>query len=194
MLWYVAPTPGSDKPGITSRGTAAIGGPFRLTDNTGKTVTDKTYAGKYMLVYFGYTYCPDTCPTDLTLMSRAMDRLGKDASRVQPLFITVDPERDTVQEMADYVSHFGSSLVGLTGTPEEIASVAKAYRVFYQKVDRHDDGGDGGNSDGSDYLMNHSSFIYLMGTDGSYIDNFAAGTTPQEMADRIRDIIAGGAK
>ena len=192
MLWYVAPTPGNDKPAITSSGTAAIGGPFHLTDNTGQQVTDKTYAGKYMLVYFGYTYCPDTCPTDLTLMSRAMDRLGKNAGQVQPIFITIDPERDTVQEMADYVSHFSDSLVGLTGTPEEIASVAKAYRVFYQKVGGHDESG--GKADPNDYLINHSSFIYLMGPDGAYIDNFAVGTTAQEMADRIRDVIAGTAK
>ena len=154
-------------------------------------MTDKTYAGKYMLVYFGYTYCPDTCPTDLTLMSRAMDMLGKDASRVQPLFITIDPARDTVKEMADYVSHFGDSLIGLTGTPDEIASVAKAYRVFYQKVDQKVENGK--KADADDYLMNHSSFIYLMGPDGRYIDNFPVGTTPREMADKIRDVMAGGA-
>jgi cytochrome oxidase Cu insertion factor (SCO1/SenC/PrrC family) len=192
VLWYVAPTPGNDKPTITSSGTADIGGPFTLTDNTGRRVTDKTYAGKYMLVYFGYTYCPDTCPTELSLMSRAVDQLGKDASAVQPIFITIDPERDTVKEMADYVSHFGSSLVGLTGTPEEIASVAKAYRVFYQKVAQHTE--DGAKADPGGYLMNHSSFIYLMGPDGAYIDNFAPGTTPQDMAKRIRSIIDGGAK
>ena len=196
VLWRVAPTPGPDKPTITSSGTADIGGPFHLTDDTGRSVTEKTFAGKYMLVYFGYTYCPDTCPTDLTLMSRAMDMLGKDAARVQPLFITIDPKRDTVQEMADYVSHFGPSLIGLTGTPEEIAAVAKAYRVYYQKVERPTDGngGDEGNGSDGDYLMNHSSFIYLMGPDGAYLDNFAPGTTPKEIADRIRGFIQGDAK
>ncbi len=197
-LWYMAPTPGPDRPTITSSGTAAIGGPFQLTDTTGKQVTDKTYAGKYLLVYFGYTYCPDTCPTDLTLMSRAMDLLGKDGGAVQPIFITIDPERDTVQEMASYVSHFGPSLVGLTGTPEQIAAVARAYRVYYRKAPaRQGDTGDtagGARAGDDDYLMDHSSFIYFMGPDGAYIDNFAPGTTPKDMANRIREILQGGAK
>ena len=182
-LWYVVPGPQDSKPPIRSSGTAAIGGPFTLTDQTGRTVTDKTYAGKFELVYFGYTYCPDACPTDLQVMTTALNMLGDSAKQVQPIFITIDPERDTAAVMADYVSHFHPSFIGLTGTPEQTAAAAEAYRVYYKKAPSAVDGGA--------YLMDHSSYTYLMGPDGGFLENFAPGTDPEDMALRIREIMGG---
>ena len=179
----MAPAPEDGKVATRSSGTAAIGGPFTLTDQTGKAVTDKTYAGKYELIYFGYTFCPDACPTDLQVMSSALDMLGSEAARIQPIFITIDPERDTVPVMADYVSHFHPSLIGLTGTPEQTAAAAKAYRVYYKKAPSPVEGGV--------YLMDHSSFTYLMGPDGGFLESFAPGTDPEDMARRVREIMGG---
>jgi protein SCO1 len=182
-LWYVAPAPDDGKTPIRSNGTAAIGGPFTLTDQTGRTVTDKTYAGKFELIYFGYTFCPDACPTDLQVMSRALDMLGDSAGRIQPIFITIDPERDTRVVMGDYVSQFHPSLIGLTGTLEQTAAAARAYRVYYKKADSPVEGGV--------YVMDHSSFTYLMGPDGSFLESFGPGTGPEDMALRIREIMGG---
>lgn len=156
--------------------TVQIGGPFSLTDHQGHAVTDEAWRGKLMLIYFGYGYCPDVCPTELQIMSNALDALEDDAERVQPLFISVDPTRDTVEFMADYVSHFHPSMVGLTGSPEAIAKAAKAYRVYYEKVE---------DESLTDYLVNHSSFIYLMGPDGKFLTMFRAGTDPATMARTI---------
>jgi cytochrome oxidase Cu insertion factor (SCO1/SenC/PrrC family) len=161
---------------VTSSGTALVGGPFTLTDQTGREVTDETFKGRYMLVYFGYTYCPDVCPTSLQVMMAALDAMGDKAGRVQPIFISVDPERDTVKEIASYVEYFGDDLIGLTGTPEQIAAAAKAYRVFYQKVEQ--DGADG-------YLMDHSSIFYLMGPDGAFVKHFSYQTDPETLAEEI---------
>ena len=108
-----------------------IGGPFTLLDGNGQTVTDKDFRGKYMLVYFGYTFCPDVCPTTLNAVADAMDKLGPAGSSIQPLFITVDPKRDTPAVVKQYTAAFGPKIEGLTGTPEEIAEVAKEYRVYY---------------------------------------------------------------
>jgi protein SCO1/2 len=168
--------------GIAIPGGVSVGGPFTLTDTTGRTVTEKTYAGKYMLVYFGYTFCPDVCPTELQVVASALDLLGPDADRIVPLFVTVDPERDTVQTLSEYVKLFHPRLIGLTGTPAQIAAVARAYRVYYAKVNA---------KDRSDYLMDHSSFIYLMGPDGGLRALFRNGTSPKELADGIRAKFAG---
>ncbi|HHI82940.1 MAG TPA: SCO family protein, partial [Rhizobiales bacterium] len=143
----------------TSSGKALIGGPFSLVDEDGKKVTDKSYAGKYTLVYFGYTFCPDVCPTELQIISAALDQLGSEADRIQPLFITIDPERDTPAVLKEYTANFNPRITGLSGTPEQIAAVAKAYRVYYRKVREKDAAKD-------DYLMDHSSITYLMGPDG----------------------------
>ncbi|WP_431855886.1 SCO family protein [Azospirillum sp.] len=161
---------------------AAVGGPFRLTDHTGKTVTDADYRGKYLLIYFGYTFCPDVCPTELSTMAASLDKLGPTADRIQPLFITIDPERDTVAHMADYVPLFHPRLVGLTGTPDEVRAVAKAYRVYAAKAP---------GSSGEGYLMDHSSFVYLMGPDGKFIAVFPGGTSPEKMATDIKKRIGG---
>lgn len=175
-VWYLSENRNTQDAG--AQGEVLIGGPFRLVDESGKTVTDEDFRGKFMLVYFGYTYCPDVCPTELQNMTAAMADLGSKASQVVPVFITVDPERDTVQVMSDYVKHFMPGLVGLTGTPEQVASVAKTYRVFFQKVT--DEGATGG------YSMDHSSIVYLMGPDGRFVEHFGPGTTPQQMAEGIR--------
>ena len=169
---------------MTSAGSAAVGGPFTLTDHTGRTVTDAAYRGRWQLIYFGYTYCPDVCPTELSVMSQALDAMGPTAEKVQPLFVSVDPQRDTVPHLAGYVSLFHPRLVGLTGTPEQVAAAAKAYRVYYAKVPVKDAGPE-------NYTMDHSSFIYLMGPDGSFRGVYPAGTKPEAIADDLKKRLAG---
>lgn len=143
---------------------ASIGGPFTLVDQNGKKVSYSDFDGKYRLVYFGYTYCPDICPLDLQKLMQGYRLLEKEnpdrAAKVQPIFITIDPERDTQTVVRNYVTAFHPKLVGLTGTPQEIADVAKEFAVYYAKD------GKGG---GSEYLMNHSRTPYLMGPDGKPI-------------------------
>lgn len=168
--------------GSTSVGTVNIGGPFTLTDQTGKVVTDADFQGKYMLVYFGYTYCPDVCPTSLSIMSDALDQLSPEKlDKVVPIFISVDPARDTPVALADFVPHFHDKLIGLSGTPEQTQAVARAYKAYYAKV------GDGDKSD--DYTMDHSSITYLMGPDGKYVAHFSHGTKADVMAKRLAEIL-----
>lgn len=180
IAWYQVRTAET----MTSAGSAAVGGPFTLTDHTGRQVTDAEYRGRWMLVYFGYTYCPDVCPTELSVMSQALDRLGPAADKVQPLFVSVDPERDTVPHLAGYVGLFNPRLVGLTGTPEQVAAAARAYRVYYAKVPVKDAGPE-------NYTMDHSSFLYLMGPDGSFRGVYPAGTKPEAIADDLKKRLAG---
>jgi protein SCO1 len=143
-------------------GTASfIGGPFTLEDGTGRQVTDRDFRGKYMLVYFGYTFCPDVCPTTLNEVAGALDHLGAKADRLQPIFITVDPKRDTPAVMKQYAAAFTRRLIGLTGSDEQIAKVAQEFRVYYAEHRT----GPGPN----DYTMDHSSVLYLMGPDGKFI-------------------------
>jgi len=156
-------------------GTASlIGGPFSLEDGNGRQVTDRDFRGKYMLIYFGYTFCPDVCPTTLTDMADALDRLGPKADRLQPLFITIDPKRDTPAVVKQYAAAFSPRLIGLTGSPEQIAQVANAYRVYYAE---HRTGPGPG-----DYTMDHSSILYLMGPDGRFIAPIRADETAADMA------------
>ncbi|MDX1710056.1 MAG: SCO family protein [Rhodovibrionaceae bacterium] len=156
-----------------------IGGPFELVDQTGETRRAEDFRGRYMLVYFGYTYCPDICPTSLLEMTRALDLLEAQApekeAKVTPVFVTVDPERDTVEALADYAGHFHENLVALTGSDEEVARAAKAYRVYYSKAEVEGDDDDA-------YLMDHSSFIYLMGPDGEYVTHYSHMAGAEEMA------------
>ena len=170
--------------GETSRstGTALVGGPFELVSHTGQTMTEADFAGQYMLIYFGFTFCPDVCPTELQVMSAALDILGDDGRNVTPVLISIDPERDSVEAMAQYVVNFHPRLVGLTGTPEQVAAAASAYRVYYQKV--ADD------SSAATYTMDHSSVVYLMGPDGAFIKHFGPGTSPEKMAKTIAAAIA----
>lgn len=158
-------------------GEALIGGPFELVDQNGNAVTDQTFRGKLMLIYFGFTYCPDACPTALGVMSAALDKLDVSADRVVPVLITVDPDRDTPPVLKDYVASFHPRMMGLTGTHEQIGQAAKAYRVFYQKAP-------GETPD--DYLMDHTTLIYLMDGDGKYITHFGPDATPDQIAEEIR--------
>jgi len=162
----------------TPTGTVSIGGPFALTDGDGKKVTDQTYRGKWLLVYFGYTYCPDACPTGLNNIAGALKLLGADADKVQPLFITVDPERDTAAAMKAYASAFDTRIVGLSGTPEQIAAVARAYRVYYKRV-----------GEGDDYLMDHSVVIYVMDPDGRYSAVLRHNAAPAEIAETLKKLL-----
>jgi protein SCO1/2 len=160
-----------------------IGGPFQLTDQSGKVRSARDFRGRLMLVYFGFTYCPDICPTDLQAIGLAMDRLGADADGVQPLFITLDPERDTREHLADYVAMFHPRLIGLTGSAEQVQNAADAYRVYYRRVDF--DKGDG------TYTVDHSAFVYLMDRDGKYLGFFPPGTSAEKMVEMIRPRLAG---
>ena len=160
-----------------------IGGPFQLTDQSGKLRSERDFRGHLMLVYFGFTTCPDICPTDLQAIGLAMDKLGADADEVQPLFITVDPERDTWEHLADYVTMFHPRLLGLTGSAEAVRSAADAYRVYYERVDF--DKGDGA------YTVDHSAFIYLMDGDGKYLGFFPPGTPAEKMVEMIRPHLDG---
>lgn len=168
----------------SASGQAAIGGPFRLVDQNGQRVTHGDFAGKYMLIYFGYTYCPDICPMTLANMSVALDELRPErAERVAPIFITVDPQRDTVEQLEAYASSFHPRLVALTGTDAEVKAAARAYRVYFERVE---------GENGGDYLMDHTSFIYLMGPDGQYRTHFGHTTSPKAIAEGIRQELADG--
>lgn len=163
-------------------GGASIGGPFTLTEGDGKQITDRDFRGKYLLVYFGYTYCPDVCPTTLNEVAAAMDKLGPKAARVQPLFITVDPARDTPDVIKTYTASFSPKLIGLTGTDAEIATVAREYRVYYA-INRS-----GKNS--NNYTVDHSSVLYLMGPDGKFIAPIRTDETGAEIAATISKYVS----
>ncbi len=163
-------------------GAVSVGGPFRLIDQTGQPVTEAAFRGRFMLIYFGYTFCPDVCPTELQTLATALDQLGPDASKIVPIFITVDPERDTVAIIKDYVPLFDKRLIGLTGTPADISAVTKAYRVYSAKSTP---------KDSTTYLMDHSSFLYLMGPDGTFRALFRQGMPPDELAKALRSRLAG---
>jgi cytochrome oxidase Cu insertion factor (SCO1/SenC/PrrC family) len=158
----------------------SIGGPFTLLDEDGKTVTDQDFRGKWLLVYFGYTYCPDVCPTSLARNSEAVDLLGDKGKQVVPMLISVDPGRDTPEKLKDYVHAFHPRMMGLTGTPDQIAKVAKEYRVFYMKVEQAEAGA---------YLVDHSSLSYLIGPDGRFVQFFGHQASPQELAEQVKKLL-----
>jgi protein SCO1/2 len=155
---------------------AAIGGPFSLTDQNGRTVTEKDLKGKPFLVFFGYTNCPDFCPTTMFEISEVLRKLGPAADRTRALFITVDPERDTPAALKDYVSSFDPHITALTGEPEAIAAVAKAYRAYYRKVPLRDGG----------YTMDHLVLVYLMDKDGRFVSRFKLDRPVDEAAAELR--------
>jgi protein SCO1 len=164
-------------PHVTAAAAPRIGGHFALVTPDGRAVTDATYRGKWLLVYFGYTSCPDACPTAMASVAGALDQLGPLADRVQPLFITVDPERDTPPIVADYVKSFDARIVGLTGTPEQLADAAKAFRVYY--VDRSL-----GND--RDYAVDHSSFLYVIDPRGAFATLLTGDLPGHQLADELR--------
>jgi len=151
---------------------AQIGGPFTLTDQNGQRRTDADFRGRYMLIFFGFTNCPDVCPTTLSVFSEALNKLGPKADRVVPIFISVDPERDTPELLKSYLASFGPRFVGLTGTPDEVAKVAKAYRVYYQKRAL----------EGGAYAVDHSSVIYLMDDKGKFAAYYTLERGPDALA------------
>src|SRR5438552_11389633 len=155
---------------------AAIGGPFQLTDQAGQAVTDQNLKGKPTLIFFGFTHCPDVCPTSLFEISEVLKAMGKDADRVNAYFVSVDPERDTTAAMKDYLSSFDPHLKGLTGNPEAVAKVLSAYRVNATKVPLKD----------GDYTMDHTALVYLMDRDGSFIAPFNLKRTPDEAASDLK--------
>jgi protein SCO1/2 len=185
-LFCGGPTAAAEQPSAAQMmddlmyGRGPIGGPFTLTDQTGKRRSDTEFRGKLMIVYFGYTYCPDVCPTDLMAITQALDALGPAAKGVQPVFITIDPERDT-KALADYVSAFHHSLVGLTGSPDEIRKIANAYKAFYVKVQDERSG---------DYSIDHAGVIYLMDRHGEYLGFMPPQTNPDRLTEVLRKNLA----
>eukprot|EP01037_Dinobryon_pediforme_P010940 gene10940-11023_t len=168
---------GQDSPnpiaGLSAPGAISVGGPFSLVDSTGKTVTDSQFRGRWMLIYFGYTFCPDVCPTELQVVAASLDKLGSQAAKLAPIFITVDPERDTPAAMGEYVKLFDDRLIGLTGSQAQITAALRAYRVYAVKSE---------SKASSSYLMDHSSFLYLMGPDGTLQALFKPGTSADDIA------------
>ncbi|GAC1340818.1 MAG: SCO family protein [Acetobacteraceae bacterium] len=164
--------------GLQPSQTVPIGGPFELVDGNGKTVTERDFRGKWLLVYFGYTHCPDACPTALQDMANALDQLGDKKRQVAILFITVDPERDTPAVMKDYVSAFEAPIVALGGSVEQVAQAAKAYRVYFKKHQTKDG-----------YDMDHTSIIYVMDKQGRFVANFTHETAPAQIAAKLRTLV-----
>jgi protein SCO1 len=159
---------------------SAIGGPFSLVDQDGKTVTNTALEGKWLLVYFGYTHCPDACPTALNNIALAMQDLGAKRAEVRPVFITIDPARDTSQVMKDYVTAFDAPILALTGTAAEVAQAAKNYRVYYAK---HPEAG-------GEYSMDHTSLIYVMDPKGRFTASFTGEDPPEQMAERLKKLLS----
>ena len=167
--------------GGNGKGVTAIGGQFQLTDHTGQERTSESFHGQYTLVYFGYTFCPDVCPTGLQVMTQAIDQLDdKTQNKITPLFITIDPKRDTVDQLNSYVSNIHPRLVGLTGTDEQIARAARAFRVYYSQSTEDE-------SASNDYLLDHTSIIYLMDSAGTYITHFTHTTTVSKIVATLKD-------
>ncbi len=155
----------------------AVGGPFALVDQNGQPKNDKDFRGKVMLVYFGYTYCPDACPTTLQALSGMLDLLGNQASKVQPVFISVDPARDTPDQLKAYAANFHDGIAYLTGTQDELKKAEGEYHIYVAKVPQ---------AGTDDYLIDHSSIIYVMGTDGRYLAEMPAGLPPKVMASTLQ--------
>jgi len=180
LLWHQSEmVPGLGKNVITGR--ADVGGPFRLIDHNGKTVTDADFRGRYMLIYFGYSFCPDVCPTTLAVMAQALEKLGSKSKRIVPILITIDPERDTPQVLNDYMKAFGPNFVGLTGSMAAIQDAEKKYRVYAVKKPLDSAKGGEGN-----YGVDHSSVLYLMGPDGKLVNFYDEAISPDDLEKDLR--------
>ena len=162
-------------------GKAQVGGPFTLTDQHGKRRSLSDFRGKLVLLYFGYTFCPDVCPTDLLAMGRLMALMGADADKLQPVFVTVDPARDTAAVLREYAAAFDARFVALRGTEAETRRVATLYKTYYEKV---------GPAGSKNYVIDHTTFIYLIERDGNYVAFFPPGTTPERMQVMVREALA----
>lgn len=159
---------------------AAMGGPFLLTDHEGRRRGLEEFRGKVVVLYFGYTFCPDVCPTDLVAISKTIEALGPSGERVQPLFVTLDPDRDTAQHLAQYVPHFHPRLIGLTGTLAEVGKVAEQYKVYFKKVPARE---------GPHYYLEHSAYIYLLDEQGRYYGTFPPATSPERLTSVVWDLL-----
>jgi len=177
VLIAVLPSGGPAPANTQSMGRALIGGPFALTDGSGKRVTDKDFAGRPMLVFFGYTHCPDICPAGLQVMAAALEKLGDKAKGLTPIFITLDPERDTPELVGKYAASFDKAIVGLSGAPEDVAAAIKAYRVYAKKVPDE--------ANPADYTMDHSSFMYLMDANGTFAKHFPSNIDANALAEAL---------
>lgn len=162
----------------TSSGVALVGGPFTMINHKGETVTDKDFRGRPMLLFFGFTFCPDICPTELQVMTAAIAELGEAGKDIQPILVTIDPARDTPAVLANYVSNFGENVIGLTGSDAQVAAMAGAYRVFFEKQPNA--------KDPENYMMDHSSIIYLMGPDGKFLKHFSYTTDAKALASGLK--------
>lgn len=165
---------------VRNAGSAAVGGPFKLVDQSGRTVTDADYRGRYMLVYFGFTHCPDVCPAALQVMSAALDKLGARATSFAPVFITVDPERDTPEVLNEYLASFPGT-TGLTGSVDAVRAAATAYRVYFKKS--KDEGS------AAAYTIDHTSIIYLMGPDGRFVSHFTHATPVDTISAKLISLL-----
>jgi protein SCO1/2 len=175
VLWHESrQVPGLGR--VVTTGVADVGGPFHLVDHTGKAVTEQDFRGRYMLIYFGYSFCPDVCPTTLGVMAEALQKMGAESRRVVPVFITIDPERDTPKVLAEYMKAFGPQFVGLTGSAAEIKDVEKKYRVYAAKRPLEKGG----------YGMDHSSVLYLMGPNGKLVSFYDEAISPDDLAKELR--------
>ncbi|MGB0920383.1 MAG: SCO family protein [Alphaproteobacteria bacterium] len=172
-----------DTPPEVHRGEALIGGPFTLVDDEGTTVTPATYGDKLLLVYFGFTYCPDICPTELTALSTMLDGLSvAERAQIQPLFVTVDPARDTPAALSTYLENFHPDFVGLTGSPAQVSAALASWRIYWAKVDDP--------SSTAGFTYDHSALTYLMDADNQYLAHFSYGTTPEKMQNKIRSFLS----
>ena len=168
-----------EAPTAAENSRALIGGSFALTNHLNEPVTDEDFKGKYMIVYFGYTFCPDVCPMDLQIMADSLYYLNpQQLEQITPVFVTIDPDRDTVDIMAEYVNYFHKDLIGLTGTPKQIDVIKNAFRVYAAKAD-----------DSRDYLLNHTAYTYFMDKDGSLLQHFNHGVEPEQMAAKMASFI-----
>ena len=179
LIWHESETvPGLGRTVIS--GQIAVGGPFALIDQNGDKRTSKDFHGKYQLIYFGYTFCPDVCPTTLSAMALALDKLGPLADKVQPVFITVDPERDTAKIVGEYVKDFDPRFVGLVGSPQEIGTAAEQFHVYYRVRQL-------GNNE---YVVDHSSFIYLIDPNGAFVRLLTGDLPGHQLADELRKLMS----
>lgn len=180
--WLVPEWSSSGLPADRERGEALIGGPFEAVSHTGEPITQDALKGHYSLVYFGFTHCPDICPTTLLIVANALQTLNPQrAQQVLPVFVSVDPKRDTVEVLSNYVSGFHPRMIGITGTPEQMDRIAKAYKVYYSIVEDPDSS--------MGYQVDHSGFLYLMGPDGRYITHFPHNVSEQSLAEALRSHI-----
>ena len=166
-------------------GRGPIGGPFALVDHTGKLRSDAEFRGKLLVIYFGYTYCPDVCPTDLMAIAQAIDSLGPAGEMIQPIFISVDPERDTPDRLAEYVSAFHPRMIGMTGTPDQVRKVALSYKAYYAKVSEEN---------GTDYAIEHTGVVYLVGLFGEYLGFIPPQTSPERLVEIFRKELTASAQ